>query len=148
MILDTLDRLKVYSATHERFAEVFIALEALDLNRISEGRHELDGDTDAFIIVMEKEGQGRKGAKLEAHRKYIDVQIVLSGEDVMGWRATAACAASKGYDEEKDVEFFDDPPTTWLVAPSGHFCIFFPEDAHAPLAGEGKTQKAVVKIPV
>jgi beta-galactosidase beta subunit len=46
------------------------------------------------------------------------------------------------------VGFFYDRPTTWLTLSAGQFAVFFPEDAHAPLAGQGGVHKAVVKVAV
>jgi beta-galactosidase beta subunit len=54
----------------------------------------------------------------------------------------------KGYSEEKDLEFFEEVPEVWVTVPEGHFVIFFPEDAHAPMAGEGAMNKLVGKVRV
>ena len=56
--------------------------------------------------------------------------------------------ASRRTGEQNDVEFFSDMPENWLSLPAGHFAIFFPDDAHAPLAGRGALTKAVMKIAV
>ena len=52
------------------------------------------------------------------------------------------------FDETKDVGFFAERATTWVAVPPGSFTIFFPHDAHAPLAGRGPLKKAIVKIAV
>ena len=52
------------------------------------------------------------------------------------------------FDAAKDVGFFGDRPESWLSLPAGHFAIFFPDDAHAPLAGRGTLKKAIMKIAV
>ena len=54
-----------------------------------------------------------------------------------------------GYDEKRDIEFFDCEPETWLTLQPGEFALFFPNDAHAPLVGGEKSiRKAVFKIRV
>ena len=55
---------------------------------------------------------------------------------------------SSPYDAEKDVQFFFDRPATWLAVTRGLFAVFYPEDAHAPLATLGPIHKAVVKVAV
>jgi len=45
-----------------------------------------------------------------------------------------------------DVAFYFDRPASWLIVPAGSFAVFFPADAHAPLAGHGEVFKAVVKV--
>jgi beta-galactosidase beta subunit len=57
-----------------------------------------------------------------------------------------ASSPDGGFDDTKDIGFFLDHPTTWVSVPPGSFTIFFPHDAHAPLAGRGPLKKAIVKI--
>jgi YhcH/YjgK/YiaL family protein len=84
-----------------------------------------------------------------AHRKMIDIQLVLAGNETMGWKSREDCRiVQQTYDPGRDIEFFDDPPTTWIEVPPIHFCIFFPSDAHAPLAGVGAVRKAIAKVAV
>ncbi len=86
---------------------------------------------------------------MEVHRRYVDVQLCLIGDEQIGWRPLAQCAAPQGpFDCERDIQFFNDRPETWLALRPGLFAIFFPDDAHAPLAGEGEVRKAVFKLAV
>ena len=67
----------------------------------------------------------------------------------MGWRPTADCNdVVTPYGVEKDIAFYADSPETWVATPAGSFCIFLPEDAHAPLVGDGEIHKAVIKVAV
>jgi biofilm protein TabA len=52
------------------------------------------------------------------------------------------------YEESRDIRFFNDAPSSWIATPPGSFCLFFPDDAHAPLVGTGSIRKVVVKIAV
>lgn len=97
----------------------------------------------------------RDDAKLECHRRYIDIQLVLAGVDEMGWRALAECVdPATAYDQTRDIRFFNDPAASWVAVAPGAFCLFFPEDAHAPLVSTQKgtsaarIRKVVVKIAV
>jgi biofilm protein TabA len=92
-------------------------------------------------------GRTRSEAKLECHRRYIDIQLVLEGVDEMGWKPLSDChEPMNDYSAERDIQFFRDVPASWIATPPGAFCIFFPEDAHAPLVSNGKIRKAVIKI--
>ena len=107
-----------------------------------------DGDS-LFCIISKGPGRSRAEAKLEAHRKYIDIQYVIAGTDEMGLKPITACKLTDtGYDAEKDIEFFKDQPDSWKPVPAGSFVIFFPQDAHAPLVSSGEIHKAVLKIAV
>jgi YhcH/YjgK/YiaL family protein len=148
MILDTLAQSDRYLALHPRFARAFEFLRSTDLRALEPGRHAIDGDH-LFAIVEACAGRARADAKLECHRRYIDIQLVLEGVDEMGWKPTADCVApATEYDAARDIRFFNDVPSNWITTPPGAFCTFFPDDAHAPLVGEGLIRKVVVKIAV
>lgn len=157
MILDTLAQHDRYLSLHPAFARAFDFLtganwaelipEALNPERHST-RHALDGER-MYVSLDHVEGRGREGARLEAHRRYIDIQLTIGGLEEIGWKPLRDCAQAAGaFDAVKDVGFFRDRPESWLSLPAGHFTIFFPEDAHAPLAGRGTLKKAIVKIAV
>jgi YhcH/YjgK/YiaL family protein len=147
MIMDTLARGAAYAALHPAFAKAFAFLRDTDLAALPDGRIELDGDR-LYVLVMTLDGRGQAGAKLEAHRRYIDIQAVIRGEDVMGWSPLAACRQALPFDASGDAGLFGDVPASWVVVPQGSFAVFFPEDAHAPLAGTGNVKKAVVKVAI
>ena len=148
MILDDLQLYQRYQALHPGFAAAFIALQAPDLTTREPGRYALDGKRLSLIIGKDY-GLGRDGAKLEAHRRYIDIQFVIAGHEEMGWRSLAECNhIIKAYSEEDDLMFFGDAAESWFSVPPGKFAIFFPDDAHAPLASQGQLHKAVMKVAV
>ena len=148
MILDTLNRSDRYLALHPLFARAFAFLRSTDLNALESGRHVIDGEQ-LFAIVEACVGRTRAEAKLECHRRYIDIQLVLEGVDEMGWKPLAECVnAATDYDAARDIRFFKDTPASWIATPPGSFCLFFPDDAHAPLVSAGMIRKVVVKIAV
>jgi biofilm protein TabA len=146
MIFDTLSNAARHVALHPGFTEAFDFLRRPDLATLSSGRHEVDGPS-LYASIGRDEGRGRNGARLETHRKYVDIQYVVSGDEVIGWSDLAACQATGlGYDEARDIEFYTAQSTTWVPVPPGSFAIFFPTDAHAPLAGRGPVHKVVMKV--
>jgi len=148
MILDYLDNWERYAVLHPGFPAAFEFLKRKDLADLSAGRHPLDGGR-LFALVVQQDGRGRDKAKLETHRRYIDIQLTVTGADDIGWKPAARCSSyDQEYDDEKDVTFFSDEPDGWVTTSPGTFGIFFPEDAHAPLGGTGLIHKVVVKVAV
>jgi biofilm protein TabA len=146
MILDTLARSRRYIGLHPAFSRAFDLLAHGDWSAREPGRHAIDGDR-MYISIDHREGRGREGARLEAHRRYLDIQFTIDGLEEIGWMPLDECRHAAGaFDPSKDIQLFSDPPRTWVAVPRGHFAIFFPEDAHAPLAGRGLLKKAIVKI--
>lgn len=148
MILASLAHAERYLALHPLFSEAFGFLRRSDLHALAPGIHPVRGDS-VFAIVEVAEGRTREAARLECHRRYIDIQLVLEGVDEMGWRPLAQCSQPLGdYDEGRDIRFFADAPAAWVATHAGAFCVFFPEDAHAPLVSSGPLRKVVMKVAV
>jgi biofilm protein TabA len=146
MILDSLARSSRYGALHPAFARAFDLLAKSDWTALQAGRHEVDGDR-IYVLIDHTDGRGRDGARLEAHRRYIDIQFTIDGCEEIGWMSLNECRQpAGGFDQSRDIQFFSDSPRIWVGVPAGHFAIFFPEDAHAPLAGRGFLKKAIVKV--
>ncbi len=148
MILARLEEADRYASLTPGFAQALAFLRRPDLGQLAPGRYEIDG-TRVYAAVMQAPGKTRDAARMEAHRKYIDIQYVISGTDEMGWKSKAACLQPQGeYDPAKEVEFFADAPEAWVAVPPGHLAIFFLEDAHAPMVSAGDLHKVVVKVAV
>lgn len=148
MIFDTLANADRYSSLHGLFPRAFEFLRNTDLMALAPGRYPIEGES-LFAIIEATTGRRREEAKLECHRKYIDIQFVLEGTDEMGWKPLCDCQEPLAdYKAEKDIQFFRDTPASWIATPPGAFCIFFPQDAHAPLVSDGKVRKVILKIAV
>ena len=148
MILATLAEADRYAALHSLFPRAFEFLRNTDLMALAPGKHDVQGEQ-LFAIVEACAGRTRAEAKLECHRRYIDIQLVLEGVDEMGWKPVAECDdPATDYDAARDIRFFNDAPSSWIATPPGAFCLFFPDDAHAPLVSAGMIRKVVMKIAV
>jgi biofilm protein TabA len=148
MILDTLDNVDRYAVLQPGFAAALKFLRKQELASLPVGKREVDG-VRLYALVSKDQGRGLSGAKLEAHRKYIDIQYVVTGNELIGWRNLPACRATgQGYSDDEDIEFFTAKPETWIRVPPDSLAIFFPEDVHAPLAGDGWVHKVVLKVAI
>ena len=103
--------------------------------------------------MVEVELRDISEAKLEAHRKYLDLHYVISGEERVGYINVDKCTAAMKFNEEEDYILFDNKldefsseEISWVNLKEGNFMVFFPEEAHVPLIGKGKIKKVVFKI--
>ena len=143
MILDSLEYLGNYAKLHAGFAAVVKFLSHHDLKMLPLGRCNIDGD-DVFVSVNSYET--KKYPKVEFHKMYADIQIVLEGHEQMGWIPQKNLRNVTLYDERKDIAF-GEGETQKMEAFLGRFFVFFPEDAHQPGIGDGNAvKKAVFKI--
>lgn len=147
MFLDRLTQAQHYAAYHPGFRQAFAFLAEEGVCRLAPGRHTVEGER-LYVVIVQAEGRGKEQARLETHRRYIDIQLTLSGVEEIGWRAAAHLEPLAEYSGEQDVQFYSDRPEVWLSVPAGVFAVFFPHDAHAPLAGLGPVHKAVAKVAV
>jgi YhcH/YjgK/YiaL family protein len=146
MILDTIENYQLYKAINERIAKGFDFLRTTDLDAIPSGKHDIDGDT-IFALVQEYQTKPLNECKLESHKKYIDIQYVIRGEEMMGV-TTQNNQKIIEVNEEKDYTFYEG--TTSLVRVSkGMFTIFFPDDLHQPCVqteSAAEVKKVVIKV--
>ena len=146
MILDTLQNYQLYSAINNRIAKGFDYLRTTDLDSLQSGKPNIDGDT-IFALVQEYNTKPSDECKLESHKKYIDIQYVIRGEEMMGV-TTQNNQKIIEVNEEKDYTFYEG--TTSLVRVSkGMFTIFFPADLHQPCVqteSAAEVKKVVIKV--
>lgn len=148
MIIDTLNNADKYFSLNPRFAAAFRYLRNASPKEMESARTELEGGM-LFALSSRKTGKQRNEAKLEVHRKYIDIQFVVQGVDTMGWKPASECSKVLApYDKEKDIGLFADEPSMWCPVHAGVFAIFFPEDAHAPMVSNDEIFKIILKVAV
>ena len=146
MILCNLKNSDRIESLHPLFKEAFDYVKSHDLLHTPCGRIDLRGD-ELFINNSNPELVPADRQVLEAHRKYIDIQILLEGEETMGWKALEECVnEKKPYSDAEDCVLYDEPGTSYVKLHAGQCAIFWPEDAHAPIIGEGKVRKLIVKV--
>jgi len=150
MVIDKLSEINKYASLHPRFAKAIDYIVTNNLLIAEPGTVLVDGE-DIKAIIMEGNcvPEEESLAGFECHNTYIDIQIVLKGKETVGWRARTSCSSPKAeYSLEKDVLFYDDAPTLFFELQAGMFSIYFPEDVHAPMIGEGPIKKVVMKVRV
>jgi YhcH/YjgK/YiaL family protein len=148
MVFDHIQNAHLYYALHPRFEKAFEFLKKTDLHALPPGNYEIDGD-EIYVIIAHQDGTPKENIKLEAHRKFIDIQMTLNGEFPVRWKALSECKnRATEYDAENDFELFSDEEDFTMHIEARKFAVFFPDDAHAPLPPVGAVHKAVVKVAV
>ena len=122
-----------------------------DLNALPLGRNEICGEL-VFANIVEIEPKSKEEAKLEVHRKYIDIQYVIKGEEKIGVTDISNCTTCIEYDEERDLEFFTiNTNEEFIEIKEGTFAIFYPHDTHKPsisINQPSTVKKVVVKVAI
>ena len=150
MILDDLNNINKYVAIHPSFEKAFTYLTSTNFEDIKPGKYEIEGEQ-IFALVVSEDGVAMldSTAQFECHNTYIDIQYVFSGVETVGYKSRLTCVEPRGtYDDKKDVLFYEDAPDFFFKLHPGQFGIYFPDDVHAPMIGEGKIRKVVLKIKV
>lgn len=146
MILDTLNNWKRYNWGSSSFQRAFEYLQTLDTN-LPDGKYVIDCEN-VFCMLQNYETTPLEGHEFEAHRDYVDIQYLVSGQESIFWAPTPQLTVTKPY--KPDIEFYSlIPDPTELVLASGQFCVLYPQDAHAPCVMHKtptKVRKAVVKV--
>ena len=147
MILDSIKNAELYYSLNPRLKVAFDWLAQCDVKTLTAGRHEIQGD-EVFVNVMELDLKPRYEAALEVHNKYVDIQVLVEGtKEEFGWLERKDCKKAKTeFDAEKDVQFYADEPQVFYTLCKGQFTILYPEDAHAPMLGEGHVKKLIFKV--
>ena len=146
MIYTTLSQSERIESLHPKFKELFDFVKNNDLLNRETGRIELDGDA-LFINNVHPTMMKAEDQVLEVHRQYIDVHFPLDTIEIIGIKPLQDCVNEKSaYDEKDDFALFTDKPTNFVKVCPGEFLIVYPEDAHAPVIGEGKLRKLIAKV--
>jgi biofilm protein TabA len=150
MIIDSIENASKYYNIHPLFEKAFAYINATDLQNTEGGKYEIEGDN-LRVAFSNKKGMTTEEstAKFECHNKHIDIQLCINGLETFGWKPRAKCTSPKGeYNPDKDVSFYNDAPDMFFQLTNGQFAIFFPEDVHAPMIGEGEIKKLVIKVKI
>ncbi len=147
MIIDSLDNVKHYRHLNERIKKGLEFIEEIDFNTIEPGKYNVDGDT-IFAIVSEYHTKEPEVAKPEAHERYLDIQFMVRGEELMGYAPLEDQDIDTPYDADEDLVFYKCPVSHVKVS-EGMFSIFYPTDIHAPgilIDSSKPVKKVVIKV--
>ncbi len=129
--------------------KAFAFLRDSNLLTLKPGKYVIDGDN-AYATITEAPSKTFEQSAWESHRKYIDLQYVIKGEEKIGVAPVAAATVIKPYDDTRDAANYNTEGQYYIAIP-GTFFLFFPGDAHRPnikVDGYDMVKKLVIKIKV
>jgi biofilm protein TabA len=149
MIIDTLNNASKYTGLNPLFAKAFDFINQNDVATLENGVIQIEDGLKVIVSTANGKTAEASLAKFECHDKNIDIQVCLKGLETIAWKPREKCVTPNGdYNPEKDVRFFSDAPDMFFQLTDGQFAIFFPEDVHAPMIGEGEIKKLVFKVKI
>ncbi len=137
-----------YHKNPKHWEQAFHFLKNANLKSLALGKQELEGKH-LFVAVSEYNSKDLNETKYESHKKYIDIQYVISGTEKMGLTTLDKVQLDGSYDEDKDLAFYVSEKGEYHTATPGNFLVFFPDDVHRPSIKVGESipvKKAVVKL--
>lgn len=147
MIADKIQNARLYPVS-ENIKKALDFLKNLDGKTAADcGFGSKGDDIFAFYTTYENE---KNPPVFEVHKNYIDIQYIVSGKEMFGWK-TKPDFPEELYNPEKDCALFSEDDYGSFTLGAGEFAIFYPTDAHAPKmknVGGGKIEKIVVKVKV
>ena len=104
MILDHLNRIASYYVLSPRIEKALRFLSGQDLEKLPDGRIEIDGESLYASVFGYETKSGTFGGVWEAHRRYLDIQCLIAGVEKIGYADLAVLKVTQAYDETKDCE--------------------------------------------
>lgn len=151
MLFEKIDRLDVYCKLFPSFAKINEFLQSKNLETLEAGKYEIDGDR-LFVYIQQYETEAADKRPWECHRKYLDLQYVISGEEYIHVAPLDCLTECSPYDEQGDAILSTCVcPASALLLRAGDCVLLSPEEAHKPkcsVADCSSVKKAVIKIAI
>ncbi|MBE6556781.1 MAG: DUF386 domain-containing protein [Ruminococcaceae bacterium] len=135
-------------ASHPLFAKGFDAAQKLMAEHAAEGRYEIDGER-LFINVVSYVPKAREESVFESHRRYIDIQLMVEGEEIIGFAENELLTVTRPFEGDAELYGMIDPCDTVVMYP-GKFTVIYPGEPHAPgmavTSAPEKIRKIIIKV--
>ncbi len=146
MIIGSLKNTARIEASHPGIKAFFDYVKKHDMSQEALETKVLSAD-EVFFTPMKLKGKKPQEALLEAHKNYLDIQLLLEGSERIGWKALEdAEVVEAPYNKDNDIVFYADKSDSYIQLKPGQFAVIFPEDLHAPGVSEGALHKVVAKV--
>lgn len=149
MIKDKIENAKIYYNLSGDIKLGLNWLETTDLNKLEDGKYIIK-DSNVYASIQTYET--KTDANYESHRKYIDIQYLIKGEEKIGVTDLSNCKTCIEYDKERDLAFYTiNTQDEYIELKEGSFAIFYPHDAHKPsiaIKQPSTVKKVVVKVAI
>lgn len=150
MIADKFENLKLYPE-FAPYAEVMTAFaQRAEAEKLPDGKYELDGEN-LFALVQSYTTKPRGESRIEAHKLYADLQLIVEGEECIGWTPVDGLEIEEDRTPGADILFYRGQTRSETLLLSGMFGYYAPSDGHMPCIAPGEcaaAKKIVYKIRV
>ncbi len=142
--------LESFKSIHPRFSEAFEFLKKAINENYEDGNYEIDGKN-IYAFITSYETKMESEAQFEAHKKYIDIQCIISGSEIIGFESEKEVTLTQDYKDGNDICFYAlNENYDKIVLNKDEFVIIMTDELHAPcISVENKPEnvrKIVVKI--
>jgi YhcH/YjgK/YiaL family protein len=126
-------------------------LKDTDFSTMENGKYEIK-EGKVWAIVQDYNSKPESEGKFEAHRKFVDIQFIVEGEEKIGVGNLEEFEEATQYDEEKDIIFLnpkEDAKVEFKKVIAGEYMILMPKDVHMPsiaVESTGFVKKVVLKV--
>ncbi|OQB98044.1 MAG: Toxin-antitoxin biofilm protein TabA [Spirochaetes bacterium ADurb.Bin110] len=148
MIVSMLSELSRYRGLSKNLDIAFDWLHKGLWRQLSTGKYSIEGDV-VFALIQEYTAKEHSECRFESHREYIDIQMMISGKEIIEVLPVNALKVIEPY--KPDIEFYalpTDRNANVLAMNAEQLAIFFPEDAHRPCMKAGALAESVRKVVV
>ena len=151
MIVDSICNIEKYSSLNIYADKIKEFVQKVDELNLEDGKYEILGE-DLFAMVQTYKTKCASECRFETHNKYIDVQYIRQGREVMNYQIKNKLVINEDLTPDNDVIFYDNPDThTQALVEEGSFALFLSHDGHMPgVAYENSelVKKIVFKIKI
>lgn len=138
----------LYSQLNKYFAPALEAARKAMASLPETGRYDIDGD-ECYYMIQRYDAKSPFEAQFESHREYIDIQIMLCGEEIIRFETPDKLSLAKEYEPDYELFKMNKDYDSVRLCP-GDFAVIYPGEPHAPCiraeGTDGKIVKMVVKI--
>ncbi len=148
MIYDRIENLDIYFNDCKLFNKIEGVIADFIKAPFDSGRIDIDGDN-MWCNVAKYNIESKDEIKYESHRKYVDVQVMIDGEEIIGYSNINDCTITENFKPDNDIAFMTSESGVMMPLRKGYFMALYPEDAHAPCLKSGNSDfahKLVFKV--
>ena len=152
MIIGSLktDEMQILSQNNSYFAVIVDTIKKTNFSNYDDGIYPIENESIFFILSTYKTKQIEDSFS-EAHKKYIDFQYLVYGEELIGYTNYYCIKRNQSeYDNQKDIELFNNvTDESFFILKKDMFAVFYPYEIHRPGISHleiRSVRKAVFKI--
>jgi YhcH/YjgK/YiaL family protein len=142
--------LENFKNIHPRFSAAFDFIKKAVNENLADGNYEID-EKNIYAFISSYKTKLEAEGKFEAHRKYIDIQCIINGTEVIGFESSDKVKLIEDYKDGNDICFYElNKDYDKIVLNKGEFVIITTDELHAPNMSlndiSADVKKVVVKI--